>query len=78
LVRREVTEMASNSRVFKVDDLEFGGAKELKYLGSTVTEDNNIVIELKQRTVMANRANYYLKKTIKFTTFRETHKVCSI
>jgi hypothetical protein len=44
----EVTKMPSNSRMLKVDDQEFESVKEIKYLGSILTEDNNISIEIKQ------------------------------
>jgi hypothetical protein len=73
----EATEISSNSRMFKVNDQEFERARELKYLGSTITEDNKITTEIKQRILMANRASYGPKETIKFTIFRETDKMCS-
>jgi hypothetical protein len=50
----EVTKRSSNSRVLKVDDQEFERAREFECLGSTVTEDNNITFEIKQRILMAN------------------------
>jgi hypothetical protein len=50
----EVTEMANDSRKNKVDDHESERMRELKYLGSTLTDDNDISIEIKQRTVVAN------------------------
>jgi hypothetical protein len=50
----EVTEMPTDSRMRNVDDQKFERAREFKYLGSTLTEDNNISTEIKQRTVMAN------------------------
>jgi flagellar basal body rod protein FlgB len=58
----EVTKRPTNSRMLKVDDQEFEKVREFKYLGSTLTEDNNITIEIKQRIVMANRASYGLKQ----------------
>jgi hypothetical protein len=39
-------------------------AREFKYLGSSLTEDNNISIEIKLRIVMANRASYGLQKQL--------------
>jgi hypothetical protein len=36
--------------------------REYKYLGSTVTEENNITIEIEQRILMTNWASYGLKK----------------
>lgn len=56
----EVTKMQSNSRMLKVDNQEFERVRDLKYLGSTLTEDN-ITIEIKQRILIANRASYGLK-----------------
>jgi hypothetical protein len=47
-----------------VDDLEFKRAREFRYLGSTLTGDNNVTIEIKQRIVTANRASYGLKKQL--------------
>lgn len=34
--------------MLKVDDQEFERARELKYLGSTLTENSNITTEIKQ------------------------------
>jgi hypothetical protein len=60
----EVTKRPSNSRILKVDDQEFERVRDFKYLGSILTEDNNITIETKQRIVMANRVTYGLKKQL--------------
>jgi alpha-D-ribose 1-methylphosphonate 5-triphosphate synthase subunit PhnH len=54
----------SNSRTLKVDDEEFERTTEFKYLGSTLTEENNITIKIKQRILLANRASYGLKKQL--------------
>jgi hypothetical protein len=40
--------------MFTVDGQESERVRELIYLGSTLTEDNNIIIEIKQRILMAN------------------------
>jgi hypothetical protein len=61
-----------------VDDQEFEMVRELKHLGSALTEDNNITIKIQQRTVMANPASYGLKETIKFTILNTTDNMCSI
>jgi hypothetical protein len=60
----EVTKKPSFLRMLKVNDQEFERVREFKYLGSTITEDNNIATEIKLRTVMANRASYSLKKQL--------------
>jgi hypothetical protein len=51
---REVSKTPSNSRMFKVVGQESERVRELKYLGSTLTEEKNIIIEIKQRILMAN------------------------
>jgi sorting nexin-29 len=60
----EVTKKPTNLRMLKVDDQEFERVREFKYLGSTLTEDNNINTEIKLRIVMANRASCGLKKQL--------------
>jgi hypothetical protein len=47
-----------------VEDQEFEKARELKYLGATLTEHNDISIEIEQRTVVANPARYGLRKQL--------------
>jgi hypothetical protein len=42
----EVTKRPTNSRKLKVDDQEFERLTELKYLESTLTEDNKIITEI--------------------------------
>jgi hypothetical protein len=43
----EVTKRSTHSKMLKVDDQEFERVGEFKYLGSTLTEDNNIITEIK-------------------------------
>ena len=43
--------------------------KEFKYPGTTITEDNDITTEIKQRMNMANKTTYGLKKRAKLTEF---------
>jgi hypothetical protein len=50
----EVIKRPTNSRMLRVDDQEFERLRKLKYLGSTLTEDNNIMTEIKKRTIMAH------------------------
>jgi len=38
--------------------------KEFKYLGTMLTEDNNIATEIKQLIIMANKTSYGLKKKL--------------
>jgi hypothetical protein len=43
---KEVNKKPFNSWMLKVDDQKFERVREFKYLRSTLTEDNNITIEL--------------------------------
>jgi hypothetical protein len=55
----EVTKGPANSRMLKkLDDQEFERVRELKYLGSALTEDNDITAEVRHRILIANRASY--------------------
>jgi hypothetical protein len=47
----EATKRTSNSRMLTVDNQEFQRVRKLKYLGSTLT-DNNITCETKEIIVM--------------------------
>jgi hypothetical protein len=47
--------------MLKVDGQEFERVRDFRYLGSTLTEDSNINIEIKQRIVVANQACCGLK-----------------
>jgi hypothetical protein len=46
----EVTIGPTNSRMLKVDDQEFERVREFKYLGSTLTDDKGITIEMKENS----------------------------
>jgi hypothetical protein len=50
---------------------------QILHIGSTLTGDNNIMTDIKQRILMENRYSYGLK-TIKFTIYKEANKMCSI
>jgi hypothetical protein len=45
-----------------VDDQQFERVREYKYLGSTVTEENNITTETEERILITDSATYGLKK----------------
>jgi hypothetical protein len=47
----EVIKRLSNSRLLKVNDQKFEIVKEVSYLGSIVTKENNIIVEI---NVIAN------------------------
>jgi hypothetical protein len=58
----EVTKWPSNPRILKVDGQESERVRKLKYLGSTVTEDDDNAVEIKQRIATANPTIYGQKK----------------
>jgi hypothetical protein len=60
----EVTKRPTTTRMLRVDDQEFERVRDIKYLGSIITDDNNTSTETKQRIIMANRASYGLKKQL--------------
>jgi hypothetical protein len=64
--------------MLKVDDQEFGKVREFNYLGSTLTEDNNVIIKIKQSILMANRASYGLKKPLSSPYLRRQTNVFHI
>jgi hypothetical protein len=47
-----------------VNDQEFERLRKFRYLGYTITEGNNITIEIKERIIMAIRATYGIKKQL--------------
>lgn len=50
----EVTKRPTNLRMLEMDDQQFEGVRAYKYLGSTVTEESNITIEIEQRILMTS------------------------
>jgi hypothetical protein len=46
------------------DDKQYERVKKFKYLGTTLTEDNDISTEIKQRIIMANKISCGLKKQL--------------
>jgi hypothetical protein len=61
----EVTKWPTDQKMLKkVDNQEFERVREFKYLGSTLTEDTDIIVEIKWRILMANRATYGLNKQL--------------
>jgi hypothetical protein len=58
-----VTKRPTNTEVLIIDDQQYERVKEFKYLGTTLTEDNDST-EIKQRIIMANKTSYGLKKQL--------------
>jgi sorting nexin-29 len=59
-----LTKRSTNTKMLIIDDQQYGRVKEFKYLGTTLTEDNDISTEIKQRIIMANKTSYGLKKQL--------------
>jgi hypothetical protein len=47
--------------MLKIENLEYERIKEFKYLGTILTEDNDVTTEIKQRIIMANKTSCGLK-----------------
>jgi hypothetical protein len=60
----EVTKRPTNTRTLIIHDHQYEGVKEFKYLGTTLTEDNDISTEIKQRIIMGTETSYGLKKLL--------------
>jgi hypothetical protein len=60
-----LTKMSTDSRIQE-------RAREFKYLGYTVTEDNCITTDIQHRTAMTNRAGYGLNKLWYFIYIRRS------
>ena len=45
-------------KMLKTDDQEYESVKELKYLGTIITEGNDVTADTKHRIIMANGTGY--------------------
>ena len=50
---------------FKVENYTFETISQLKYLGTTVTTNNDLTIEINNRLVMSNKCYHCLKNQLK-------------
>jgi len=69
--RRHSTEMFPS---LKVDDYEFNRAKQFKYLGSILTEKNEIDNEIASRILSGNKCFYGLAKILGSWSFSREMK----
>jgi hypothetical protein len=60
----EMTKRPTNTKIIVIGNWQYERVKEFKYLGTTLTEDNDINTESKQRIIMANKTSYGLKKQL--------------
>ena len=51
--------------IFSIIDYDFEVVKDLIYLGSEVTSDNNIDVEIKRRILLANRCLFSLTRLLR-------------
>ena len=47
-------DLPSNTKMLKTDDQEYESVKEFKYLGTIITEGNDVTADTKHRIIMAN------------------------
>ena len=60
----EVRKEPFNANTLKTDDQEYERVKEFNFLGTVITEDNDIVTEIMQRINMDNKTICGLKKQL--------------
>jgi hypothetical protein len=60
----EVTKRPTNTKMIVTGNQQYERVKEFKYLGTTLTEDNDTSTEIKQRIIMANKTSCGLKKQL--------------
>jgi len=59
----------------KIEELKFKRGSQFKYLGSMITEDNEIKTEISTRIQLANRGYYGLEKVLKSKSLSKTLKI---
>jgi len=60
LVASRKNRNGGREQYIKIEELKFKRVSQFKYLGSMITEDNNIKIEVSTRIQLANRGYYGL------------------
>jgi hypothetical protein len=58
-------------KTINIENKEFEQVKSFKYLGSTVSTDNTIEEEIKDRTALGNKAFFANKKCFKVSFYRK-------
>jgi len=66
----EITKEPTNTKMLKTDDQEYGRVKEFKYLGTILTEDNDMTTEIKHQITVADKTSYGLKKQPKLPNLK--------
>jgi sorting nexin-29 len=61
----EITAKPAKSKYLSVGNYKFEKVTEFKYLGTMISDDNNLDIEIHYRLLMANKCYHGLKKQIK-------------
>ena len=74
----EVTKKPANTKMLKTDDQQHERVKEVKYLGKTLTEENDRSTEIKEQIIMANKTSGGLKKQLTSLNLNIRLNVCNI
>jgi hypothetical protein len=61
----EITEYPTNLCFLEVDGYKFEKVTQFKYLGTSITYDNGLSVEINDRIIRANRSYYGLNKKLK-------------
>jgi hypothetical protein len=56
-----VTKNPTDTKMLKIQEQEYERIEEFEYLGTILTEDNDVTTEINQRIIMANKTSYGLK-----------------
>jgi hypothetical protein len=60
-----ITEYCTNLCFLDINGYKFEKVTQFKYLGTSITYDNDISVEINNRKISANRSYYGLKKQLK-------------
>jgi hypothetical protein len=80
-----ITENPTNLCFLDVDGYKFEKVTQFKYLGTSITYDNDLSVEINNRIINANRSYYGLKEQLKshllstqtMTTRRKSYIYCT-
>jgi sorting nexin-29 len=59
-----VTKRPTNTKMIVTGNQQYERVKEFKYLAATLTKENNVSTQIKQRIIMANETSYGLEKQL--------------
>jgi hypothetical protein len=73
----EVTKRPTDSKRIVIGNQQYERVKEFRYLRTTLTEDNNISTEIKQRIIVASKTSCGLKKQL-YSPYLKRETKCTL